>query len=70
MSPGRGGGLATPQRLAPPGDSARDSASQPWAPWASVVIGLLFAGGVTAVVVNRRQRRKEQGEADGPSSRA
>ncbi|MEB3333417.1 MAG: hypothetical protein VKP70_00365 [Cyanobacteriota bacterium] len=70
MPPGRGGAMVNPRRLAPPGELARETRSQSWAPWASVGLGLLFAAGVAGVVVNRRQRRKERNEVDGPSTGA
>ncbi len=58
--------MGNPQRLAPPGARVRDTRSESWAPWASLGMGLLLAGGVTWVVTNRRQRRQRQMEADGP----
>ncbi|MFN9624146.1 MAG: hypothetical protein ACK587_15155 [Cyanobacteriota bacterium] len=67
MPPGRGGAMVNSQRLGQAAATDRQSRSPAWAPWASVGLGLLFAAGVAGVVVNRRQRRKEQSEADGPS---
>jgi hypothetical protein len=58
--------MGNAQRLSPPGARAGQARSEAWAPWASLALGLLLAGGVTGVVLNRRQRRQRQMEADGP----
>ncbi|MEB3317148.1 MAG: hypothetical protein VKO39_03265 [Cyanobacteriota bacterium] len=61
--------LGTSRRPSSPEARDRAARSQPWTPWLSVGMALLLAGGVTGLVLLRRQRRQRQLEADRDGSR-
>jgi len=68
VPPGAGPAMGPPQRQAPSGVRGGGARSEPWAPWASLSMGLLLAGGVTWGVTHRRRQRKRQTEGDDPRS--